>query len=504
MRESPRFCNAGPARSPFTFSCTRARLPAMWELLSPSPQAKLSTNIGPPVSSRHSWAAEPSLAASVGPSVACGGAAASSEADADKKPNREPDAAAGVCVASVSGGAGASVWAAAEKSFSRDPLSAATGSDPNFSALRPKKVTPRRPAGRPSKNGNSSSMPCPAMAGADTSRRGARRDRAVSREKAHMATSVEAWRPYSLACRADACDGSNLAPALLPHTPRAAQRWTDTGRLGNGRTMPALHSGAGLPRACCSRRSETSAASSNSQRSSMARVSSGPRAEPRLPLNCFDDPTCLASGRSRTASSSRPEAIRTAAAAASSGCAHSPRRSLAAAPAPARRSSPAVPKPLSPSSGLPSRSSEPSLPPKPRSRSMGSGSSSAVTALAGRIVCWFGLCRPPLSLASSLLAAMPALQVKPSSRVTAARARATMAAAAANSISSSFHSGAVRAHHLAEVKPMRRTTCPECPARKELRASTPVGCAPIAASSSPSAAPATWVPAASASRSSSP
>eukprot|EP00967_Tisochrysis_lutea_P066657 scaffold86937_cov31-Tisochrysis_lutea.AAC.3 len=246
-----------------------------------------------------------------------------------------------------------------------------------------------------------------------------------------------------------------------------------------------------------------SSANSFSHRSIAARVSSGPLAAPRVPLKFLDAPTCLASGRSLTASSSRPDAMRTASAAASSGCAHSPRSSLAAALTPPRRSSPALLKPDSPSSGRPSRKMDPILPPKPRSLSIGSGSNKACTALAGRMVCWFGLWSPPHSLASNLLAAIPALHVNPSSRVTAARARATIAAAAASNISSSSHSGAVRAHQAADAAPMALTTCPACPARNELRASTPVGCAPIAASSSPSAAPATWVPAAAASRSSS-
>jgi len=135
-------------------------------------------------------------------------------------------------------------------------------------------------------------------------------------------------------------------------------------------------------------RSPISPESSRTQRSRLARVSRGPRADSRLPPKFLDEPTCFASRRSSTAAGSSPAAIRHAIAACSSGCAHSPRKMRATAAAPACRSAPAVSKPASPSSGRPDRSNSPSLPPKPRSLSTGSGSRSACTACGGSSVSW--------------------------------------------------------------------------------------------------------------------
>ena len=245
--------------------------------------------------------------------------------------------------------------------------------------------------------------------------------------------------------------------------------------------------------ASSSSRCETSFASSRSQPSSCGLVSSGPRGLPRCPVNALHEPTCLASARSSTIASSIPEAILHAALAISSACAHSPRRRRVAAAAPALRSSPELAKPRSPSSGRPFRSSSPSLPPKPRSRSIGNGSSRVETAAGGSRVCWLGLWSPPQSFESSLFEATPAEHVKPSRRSTSLRARETSTAPAASRSSALGQLRGQRDHQVTEASSTLRTTCPACPARNELRARIPVGCAPSPASTAASAAPATCV-----------
>eukprot|EP00967_Tisochrysis_lutea_P066658 scaffold86937_cov31-Tisochrysis_lutea.AAC.4 len=86
-----------------------------------------------------------------------------------------------------------------EKRRSNAPRSPPAASVSNFSALRPRYVTPKRAGFRPSRSGDKSSMPCLAIPRADGSRSGARRDRIVSRERLHITTRVVAWRPCSLA-----------------------------------------------------------------------------------------------------------------------------------------------------------------------------------------------------------------------------------------------------------------------------------------------------------------
>ena len=352
-------------------------------------------------------------------------------------------AATGGCARedAVAGGAAANIRSSA-------PRSAARLSKP--SAVRDTSVTAMRSLGRPSVRRISSCMPVLVTPAALVSRSALRLERAAahllpsSSSKRRLATRFVGVRPF--------CSAS------------------------------------------CARRVATSCASSATHVSSIARVSMGPRALPRRPLKFFDEPTCFASGRSATGASSSPHASRHASSAFSSGCAHSPRSTRATAGAPALRMAPAVSKPGVPASGLPSRNSSPSLPPKPRSRSTGSGSSSDETARGASSVCWSGLCSPPHSLASSLLGATPAEHVKLSWRVTSRRARETTTAPAARSASSSSHSVGVRAHHRADASSICRTTWPLWPARNELRASTPPGCAPRSASSAASASPATWVP----------
>mmetsp|Transcript_21066 Transcript_21066/g.38457 ORF Transcript_21066/g.38457 Transcript_21066/m.38457 type:complete len:251 (-) Transcript_21066:129-881(-) len=89
---------------------------------------------------------------------------------------------------------------------------------------------------------------------------------------------------------------------------------------------------------------------------------------------------------------------------------------------------------------------------------------------------------------------MPALQVKPSSLVTLALARATIAAPAASKASSAPHPAGSRSHHSRELVVIARSTCPAWPALKALRPF----CSSSDASALPSAMPATCVPAAAA------
>mmetsp|Transcript_29593 Transcript_29593/g.88435 ORF Transcript_29593/g.88435 Transcript_29593/m.88435 type:complete len:222 (+) Transcript_29593:158-823(+) len=163
-------------------------------------------------------------------------------------------------------------------------------------------------------------------------------------------------------------------------------------------------------------RSQSSSAKDASHRSTSAVVASGDRKK------FFDAANDLYAAWSLTGSACWPVAMASTVRACASSAQCGARRWSGTA-----ASSPAV---LTPSSSL---SRRPRSPPRPARRSSGKSRRSPATWRGKTTVCWFGLCRPHPSLASCLFGATPPEHVKPSSSVTALRARDTTTAAASSS-----------------------------------------------------------------------